>query len=240
MSERVCWRSGTPALQRVVDDALAGTLTGRIEALRDNARRRVLAVHADGGPRLVVKHFRTLSGRHPVRERVKAALGLSGARREWRALRALRAAGVAVPEPLAFGTLPSGDPILVTRYVDGPPLAEARRAEPGRRTWEAVGGLIRDLHRAGFAHNDLHAENLLLSDGGPALVDLQHARRTRSWRARRKDLGRLEFGLRAVASTPQRVRVAATALGLARPFGSAARRRLRAVARAALQRADAH
>jgi tRNA A-37 threonylcarbamoyl transferase component Bud32 len=241
VTARVAWHAGDPAIRRSVEDALHGEAADRREILRDNLRRRVFAWCADGGPRLLVKHFKTLSGRHAFRERLKAAVGRSGATREWNALRALRAAGVAVPEPLALGTLPQGDPVLVTRYVEGPLL---RHAEPGitsrRQVWETLGSQIRALHRAGFVHNDLHADNVILTKEGPVLVDLQHVRRTRSRRARCNDLGQLDFGLLGIASTPQRTRVAAAALGLVRPFGKDARRWLRAVRRASLRRADAH
>jgi tRNA A-37 threonylcarbamoyl transferase component Bud32 len=241
VTARVAWHAGDPAIRRSVEDALHGEAADRREILRDNLRRRVFAWCADGGPRLLVKHFKTLSGRHAFRERLKAAVGRSGATREWNALRALRAAGVSVPEPLALGTLPQGDPVLVTRYVEGPLL---RHAEPGitsrRQVWETLGSQIRALHRAGFVHNDLHADNVILTKEGPVLVDLQHVRRTRSRRARCNDLGQLDFGLLGIASTPQRTRVAAAALGLVRPFGKDARRWLRAVRRASLRRADAH
>jgi tRNA A-37 threonylcarbamoyl transferase component Bud32 len=229
-------------VQQAAEAGLAAPTGVEVEVLRDNPRRRVLRVRRPGGESLLVKQFRTATGKHPVRERLKRLLGLSGARREWRMLHRLRTAGVSVPEPLAFGTLRDGDPVLVMRYVDAPPLREADlgRGAARRRALHAIGELVRGLHRAGYVHNDLHPDNLLVAPDGPLLVDLQHARRSRTVWARRRDLGGLDFGLTGLASTAERLRVSSVALGLARPFRGSARRRLRSVPNAARAHAETH
>ncbi|MDX1650813.1 MAG: lipopolysaccharide kinase InaA family protein, partial [Myxococcota bacterium] len=182
------------------------------------------------------------SGRHPFRERLKAALGRSPADREARRLARLHAAGVPVPPPLGRGVLPGGDRILVLPWIEGEPLAAllAGPPAPRRRALAALGRAVARLHAAGFAHGDLHAENLLFAGGDPVLLDLQHARRRAGEAARLRDLGALDYSLRDRAALSDRLRLRAAALGLRRPFDAAARARLRAVGRAARRRARAH
>jgi hypothetical protein len=155
------WQAGDVELGRGVAAELArlGAPDCRARELRDNPRRRILRVdHPSRGP-LLVKQFRLGSGRHRGRERLKAWLRRSPARREWRNLLALRAAGVAVPEPLAFGRLESGDRLVVMSFCAGELLSAAvRLAPPARRAaLSAVARAISGLHAAGFVHGDLHA-----------------------------------------------------------------------------------
>lgn len=235
----VRWRAGAAAVQRAVERGLAGP---DARVLRDNPRRRLVRLEAPAAGPLLVKHFRVASGRHPLRERLKAALGRSPADREARRLARLHAAGVPVPPPLARGVLPDGDRILVLPWIDGASLATVLAQPPAgrRRALEALGRAVARLHAAGLVHGDLHADNLLFADGDPVLLDLQHARRSRGRAARRRDLGALDYSLRDRASLPDRVRLRAAALGLRRPFDAAARRSLRAVGDAARRRAHAH
>jgi RIO-like serine/threonine protein kinase len=62
---------------------------------------------------------------------------------------------------------------LVRGYVDGEPLHRARPEDPAY--FAAAARLLRQLHRAGVAHNDLAKEpNLLVRpDGKPAFIDFQ-------------------------------------------------------------------
>ena len=72
------------------------------------------------------------------------------------------------------------------------------------------------------------------------LIDLQAARRSRSERARIRDLGRLDHSLRRILSRGDRVRLRADALGVARPLDAEGRAHVRAVGDASLARARAH
>ena len=112
---KVDWQAGDPELGRSVAAEIErlGAPDCRARELRDNPRRRILRVDSETGGALLVKQFRLGSGRHRKRERLKLWLGRSPARREWRNLLALRAEGVAVPEPLAFGRLENGDWLVV-------------------------------------------------------------------------------------------------------------------------------
>jgi tRNA A-37 threonylcarbamoyl transferase component Bud32 len=190
---------------------------------------------------VLLKHIRGGTGRHWWREAAKARWGRSPADREWRALAALRAAGLPVPEPLALGVLPDGDRLLAMAWVEGSGFETAllAAAAPARRALlAALGATVARLHAAGWVHGDLHPGNLLVRGGAPVLLDWQHARRTRSGAARTRDLARLEHALSPLVPLADRVRLRAAALRLARPFDAAARASLRAAGVAVERRAD--
>lgn len=237
------WKSGAAPVRDAVERWLAGAPGAPApRVLHENPRRRLAALSSVEAGELLVKQFRVGSGRHPLRERVKARLGWSPARREERALRALAAAGVPVPEPLGRAELPDGDALLVLRYLPGVPLGTALAAPPQERRalLDALGAAVAALHRAGFVHGDLHAGNVLATKTGPVLLDLQHARRDARESARTDDLGWLDYSLWGHAGAADRLRLRAAALDLGRPFDARGRARLRAAGRAALRRADDH
>lgn len=112
------------------------------------------------------------------------------ARREARALRQLQ--GLAgTPRLLSFDGRQ-----LRREWVPGEPMQRARPADAAY--YRDALALLRRLHRAGVAHNDLAKETnwLVTPDGGPALVDFQLAslshRRGRVFRSlAREDLRHL-------------------------------------------------
>lgn len=237
------WRSGGDAVQGAVERWLAqapGAPEARV--LHDNPRRRVVALAGGEAGELLVKHFRLGSGRHRLRDRWKVRLGWSPAEREEGALRALHDAGVAVPEPLGRAELDGGDALLVLRFLPGVSLLEALAAPARERRalLRSLGETVAALHRAGFAHGDLHAGNVRVTPAGAFLLDLQHARRGAGEAARRADLGWLDYSLWGRASASDRLRLRAAALGVRPPLDAAARDALRAVARAAEARAADH
>jgi hypothetical protein len=64
---------------------------------------------------------------------------------------------------------------LLRSYIDGRPMHLARPAD--RTYFNCAARLLRQIHRAGVAHNDLSKESNLLvrDDGGPAIIDFQLA-----------------------------------------------------------------
>jgi tRNA A-37 threonylcarbamoyl transferase component Bud32 len=236
----VSWGEGDPTARGAVADWLAGRLPERV--LADHARRRLVRLDPPGAGALLVKHFRVASARRSARERWKAWLGASPADREWRRLGELRRAGVPVPEPLACGALPGGDRAVVLRWLDGEPLAAALAgpAPARRRLLAALGEAVARLHAAGVEHRDLHGGNVLVCGGRPVLLDVQRARRSRSRRARLRDLAWLDYSLASALSTTDRVRLRAAALGRARPFDAETRALLRAIGTGSTRRAAAH
>jgi len=239
---RVRWAFGEPAEHAAVEAWLGGAGSDA-HVLRDNPRRRLVRLERGGaGGALLVKHFRVTSGRHALRERIKARIGRSPADREAGFLAALSRAGVRVPPPLALGALPDGDRLLVLPFLEGRSLAQVLTGPraAAHQALERLGVAVAGLHRAGFVHGDLHGENLLFVDDEPFLLDLQHARRTRSARARLRDLGDLDYSLWDRASRTQRLRLRAAALGGHGQSEAPTRDALRAVGAAARARALRH
>ena len=190
---------------------------GDEHVVRDNVRRRIVRIDGCNGP-LLVKQFRVTSGRHPLRERFKAAIGRSPAEKEAHALRAAAAAGAPVVEPLALGTLADGDRILVLPWLEATPAGEAlATCSAGLRPalLERLGEAVRALHQAGFSHGDLHLGNALVAaDGAPILwIDLQSARSGASDEAKLRDVATLVYGLRRDADDAERALVGRVALG---------------------------
>lgn len=243
MTSAIRWSRGSQTLQASVSAWWCEAKGG--EVLRDNPRRRLVRLCGPEGDWLV-KHFRLGSGRHRRRERVKGWLGRSPARREARHLARLWKLGVPVPQPLGLGRVQMGpgrgDVLLVLPFLAGEPLGalldmqDARR----RRSLEALGHALRQLHQAGFVHGDLHTGNVLVTPAGPILLDLQRARRSRHPAAHIRDLGALDFALWDRAPLSDRLRLRMAALGVTHPLDPAARRRMRAVGEAACKRAWQH
>jgi tRNA A-37 threonylcarbamoyl transferase component Bud32 len=207
---------------------------------RPGGRRPQRAVLASGEV-LFVKRF---SARRACRRLQQAFARLAlweAARREWRALRRLAAAGVPVPAPRALGRLRGGDLVLVTSFLAGPTLGAAvASGARGGALAEAVGGLVARLHAAGLVHGDLHRGNVLLAAQGPTLVELAAARRSRGRRARRRDLAGIDHSLAGRLPLVDRLRLRAAALGHGPPFPATTRRELRAVGRLSRRLALAH
>ncbi len=159
------------------------------------------AVLAD--PQCLVKEDRTarvfICGGMVLKE-YRRAQGITGwiagclrsrARRAFRAGRALRDAGIPVPDMLASATTRSAGSIhleyLLTREVpDGKRLADLLQNPELTETTlnpiiDQLGELLGDLHRAGFSNRDLKGGNVLVThaDGVPDLciVDLDGIRR---------------------------------------------------------------
>ena len=131
---------------------------------------------------------------------------VAGAGDEWRALARLRAAGVPVPEALAWGWC-GRNPLrrrsfLVLREIDHEATLEERlragtlAAPARRRLLERLAALVRMMHAAGVNHRDLYLVHLLHgADDRIWLIDLHRAqvrrRIPRRWRS--KDLAALRF-----------------------------------------------
>lgn len=203
---RVDWQAGEPAVFRAVGAWLEDPSTRPTETLAQSPRRILHRVELEpesgredeSGTACVVKRHRTATGRHPWREAFKRRLGVSSARREWRALERLHAAGQPVPRPLAWGRLADGDEIVVTRWRSGMSLDRALVGASPERRRELISALadaIERLHGAGFRHGDLHAGNILIEPPAVTFLDLQRAHRSTRARSRLEDIARLELSL---------------------------------------------
>jgi tRNA A-37 threonylcarbamoyl transferase component Bud32 len=138
-----------------------------------------------------LKHCRVYDRRAWLRECVRPAK----ARGEYERCLAVAARGVPTVTPLAVGTAPGprpGDSFLVTRTLDAEPLGTfieqtlptlepARRTRLGQRLAVALGRFLGRMHDAGVTHDDLHANNVLLTLGADDeprlhLIDLHAVR----------------------------------------------------------------
>jgi hypothetical protein len=236
------WRAGDPQRRAALAPLVAalldhGEVDDALEILREKpGRRRLARGRLASGEAVFVKHF---AARDPGWKR---RLRLTPAAREFRALRALHAAGVAVPEPLAWIEGAKGDELVITRFLPGEPLASALRRprEERRALLREVGALVRRLHASGRVHRDLHRENIWVCREGPVLIDLQQSLRIAPRWLRLRDQGELDASLAPLLSLADRLRLRAALLGAERPFDATARAALRAVGRASEARHRSH
>ena len=133
----------------------------------------------------------------------------AAAEQEWRAVSAVRAAGVATMEPVGMGTGPAGGFVMVTAVPGealsrcmGDLLARHGRDEAAMTALaEGLGRLIGTLHAAGLAHRDFYTAHVVCRrrrDGFDLyLIDLARVFRPRwrKWRWWAKDLAQLKFSL---------------------------------------------
>lgn len=212
MSDHVPIRIGTATVRVFVEGVDAAAIEPLLRdpgasgasILKRNPKRTVSRVDAPIGP-LVIKV-------HAIRghaARFAARLLGTRARREIEIARAIAAAGVATPEPIAWIEDPrAGYAASAVRAIEGAvalgPFLEARyRPRDGRgaekRPWVARAvGLLAALHRAGFDHRDFHGGNLLVDPNGTMFViDLHRvARGVPSTRRRLRALADLSHTLR--------------------------------------------
>ncbi|MFI9016303.1 PQQ-binding-like beta-propeller repeat protein [Streptomyces griseus] len=90
---------------------------------------------------------------------------------------AARRVSGAFTAPVVDADPEAGRPWMATLYVPGPTLAEqVKRSGPMapaelRRLTAGLAEALRDIHRAGVIHRDLKPSNVLLTDGGPKVID---------------------------------------------------------------------
>ncbi|MEH6580566.1 MAG: lipopolysaccharide kinase InaA family protein [Halioglobus sp.] len=111
-------------------------------------------------------------------QRLFLGLGYGRGVKSFDAARALSAAGISVPEPLACLAISGGVLLLTEGVTASTDLKSYWTQHAGDNTVQEdlackAGLLMADLHRAGFAHGDFKWSNLLLSRGAFYLVDLE-------------------------------------------------------------------
>jgi len=239
------WRTGSSAVRTAAERGLAAAFAAgapkagestevspELSVLRDNARRRVFVWRDSHGEPLVVKQFKGASGKHALRESLKRLIGYSPASREFRHLTTLQDRGVPVPSPLAFGTLDNGDEVIVLPFLEGHTLSDLPPSTAWRTVLPEVGKCVAQMHAAGLVHRDLHVSNILMTQDGPVLLDVQRAKASRNRREQRADIGALDAALAHFLPLSQRMRMREAALEISRPWNASGREALKQVSQA--------
>ncbi|MFP6579575.1 MAG: lipopolysaccharide kinase InaA family protein [Myxococcota bacterium] len=204
---------GDTEMGKRLEAHLRGVAAGEILSL--SARRQVVALPPEAGEgECVAKIFEAPRG--PIAW-LRRHLGLGPADREWRALKALRQAGLPVAAPQQRHRLADGRDCIVMERLGGHSAIDALASDfHVRRTLlEALGESVARLHGAGFVHGDLHLGNARVLSGGEVVwLDFQRTRRRRGSASRFRDLGCLDHSLRRFgASRSERLRTRLAALG---------------------------
>ena len=74
----------------------------------------------------------------------------------------------------SYSGRPTGKSIRMTR-VPGIPLDKLKSGELSEQCFHRLQSLIRDIHRRGVAHGDLHMRNILIHENKPFIVDFSTA-----------------------------------------------------------------
>ena len=214
-------------LRRGVAERLDDLATSeRATVLKHNLVRTVLRVSLppppDGPGSVIVKRYAVRG----ATDWLKYCFRASRAAAEWRAGRALAAAGVPTAVPLAMGerrrfvlrdaalVVPEVPGALDLRDFVGRHFGSGTDGAAGRAAlFAALARIVRRMHDAGFVHRDLHAANVLVS--GPAaapslhVIDLHSVRRhtASARRARRFDLLKLLHSLLSCSTAAERRRL---------------------------------
>jgi tRNA A-37 threonylcarbamoyl transferase component Bud32 len=151
------------------------------------------------GKDIVIKRYNHKGFLHSLRHTIKR----SRARRSWVSAHRLSLVGVATPRPLAYIEHRKGPLVwksyLVTEYVAGQKLGDflIDSGTDSDKCVEAVKGinkLIEKLKKYRIIHSDLKDSNILVTESGPVLTDLDSMKVHRlSWTynlSHRKDLRR--------------------------------------------------
>lgn len=109
-------------------------------------------------------------------------------------LRAMRDAGIGVPEPYGFAEItPEREYVLVTGFVDGAEELLAADVDDGVIDDSLM--LVRKLWDAGIAHRDIKPSNILVKDGKVRIIDVAFGEiRPSPWR-QAVDLANMMLGL---------------------------------------------
>jgi serine/threonine protein kinase len=107
--------------------------------------------------------------------------GYARVKHEGHVLRALRDAGVPVPE-IFRQFIQNGNRYLVLKKIAGRPLLPLNRVQPGRISWRramkllnGLGPLLDAIHSAGYVWRDCKPEHIHIFRGNICLVDFEGA-----------------------------------------------------------------
>jgi len=146
-----------------------------LDALSDlsfeNVARRQYIQRNYAGGRLFLKFFAERDLEAHIRSLFRPRV-----RREYRQSLLMRSLSIPTPRIFGYAKTPEGS-CVVQEWVDGEPFLHALEQKGERsKLLAALADLLRLLQSKGVRHNDLHLENILVSDGRLVLIDLQKTR----------------------------------------------------------------
>src|SRR6185312_11120378 len=134
-------------------------------ALETSGRGEVLIV-AHGHDKWVLRHYQRggLVARFIEDHYLWLGLERTRAFREWRLLRRLRDAGLAVPHPVAAHVYRTA--AIITSYLPNTRKLSwfIAQGQVPADCWRKIGRVLRSVHDRGVDHPDMTAHNILLDD----------------------------------------------------------------------------
>jgi tRNA A-37 threonylcarbamoyl transferase component Bud32 len=116
-------------------------------------------------------------------------------KREYEQGRRLRSLAVPTPNPMGYGLSPKGS-FLIQEHVLGESLATALSAPEGRGEFlPRLAGFLKTLKQAGVRHNDLHLDNVLVTEAGLLVVIDLHTMRFKRTFTVKDDISNLSHAL---------------------------------------------
>jgi tRNA A-37 threonylcarbamoyl transferase component Bud32 len=146
-----------------------------LDALTDlafeNVARREHVVREYGEGRLFLKFFAERGLVAQIRN-----LLMPRGRREYQLSLRMRSLSIPTPRVFGYAKAPQGS-CVVQEWINGEPLLRALGQDEKRpNLLGALADLLNLLKTKGVRHNDLHLENILVSDGNVVLIDLHKAK----------------------------------------------------------------
>ena len=153
-----------------IDEAVAGIV-------EEADVRRGYASRPCGGGKIFVKFFLEHGIAGLARNKI-----MPRGRKEYDLGKRILAGGIATPRPLGYGA-GAGGSFIVQEWVEGRTLRSAfyDAAAEKDALLDDLARLLRQLEGARIRHNDLHLDNVLLSDGRLYLIDLHKAKVRSTW-----------------------------------------------------------
>ena len=160
---------------------------------------------------LLYRGYRTALLRDPGDDLVSAPLARA-VEHQGLALLLARRGGVRCPDLRALTSLPDGSMVLALEDLRGRPLDTLTPEELTTAVLEGVWGETQRLHAAGLAHRALRAGNILVTDGGPVIVDLGRAEAPAEPRLKAIDRAELLVSLAEIVGADRATGTAAAVL----------------------------
>jgi len=160
---------------------------------------------------LLYRGYRTALLRDPGDDLVSAPLARA-VEHQGLALLLARRGGVRCPDLRALTSLPDGSMVLALEDLRGRPLDTLTPEELTTAVLEGVWGETQRLHAAGLAHRALRAGNILVTDGGPVIVDLGRAEAPADPRLKAIDRAELLVSLAEIVGADRATGTAAAVL----------------------------